>query len=292
MGPKRAALLRQSLRELGFRHTFGLTQLPSAGVYVCAGKAKATLHRSLETQTPAQSSTSHMAATLAAEQNLPSLTADFYDTLGANYESAFGHDEGLTKFIHKALSFFKPSSRVLDVGCGTGTPVASTIAQHGHRVTGIDIAPSMVELSRKAVPNGKFEVASMLEYNPKESVDVVLNILSLFMLSREDLEVSMSRKWLDWLVSGGLLCIATIPLDSYNLSKDLYDEDGLCARKIPAHFMGQRFELAHMSKEFWEQLLEKTGFEILHTEDDLFVPPADAKSESEMHFYIIARKKL
>lgn len=233
-----------------------------------------------------------MAATLPAEQNLPSLTADFYDMLGANYESAFGHDEGLAKFIQKALSFFKPSSKVLDVGCGTGTPVASTIAQHGHEVTGIDIAPSMVELSRKAVPNGKFEVANMLEYNLKERVDVVLNILSLFMLSREDLELSMSRKWTDWLVSGGLLCIATIPLDSCNISKDLYDEDGLCARKIPAHFMGQGFEVAHMSKKFWEQLLEKAGFEILHTEDDMFVPPAESKSESEMHFFIIARKKL
>ena len=233
-----------------------------------------------------------MAATLRAEQTLASLTADFYDMLGANYESAFGHDEGLAKFILKALSFFKPSSKVLDVGCGTGTPVASTIAHHGHEVTGIDIAPSMVELSRKAVPNGKFEVASMLEYNPQERVDVVLNILSLFMLSREDLELSMSRKWADWLVSDGLLCIATIPLDSCNISKDLYDEDGLCARKIPAHFMGQRFEVDHMSKKFWRQLLEKAGFEILHMEDDLFVPPAEAKSENEMHFYIIARKKL
>ena len=232
-----------------------------------------------------------MAATLAAEQNPPNLTADFYDTLGANYESAFGHDEGLAKFVQKALSFFKPSSKVLDVGCGTGTPVASTIAQHGHQVTGIDIAPSMVELSRKAVPNGTFAVASMLEYSPEEHLDVVLNILSLFMLSREDLELSMSRKWADWLVPGGLLCIATIPLDSCNVSNDLYDEDELCARKIPAHFMGQKFEVDHMSKKFWQQLLEKAGFEILHTENDLFVPPAEAMSENEMHFYIIARKK-
>ena len=263
-----------------------------------SGKGNATLRRSRETQNVARSSTfsqhsySAMTATLAAEQNLPSLTADFYDTLGANYESAFGHDEGLAKFIQKALSFFKPSSKVLDVGCGTGTPVASTIAQHGHQVTGIDIAPSMVELSRKAVPNGKFEAASMLEYNTKERVDVVLNILSLFMLSREDLELSMSRKWADWLVPSGLLCIATIPLDSCNVSKDLYDEDVLCARKIPAHFMGQSFEVALMSKKFWDQLLEKAGFEILHTEDHLFVPPAEADSESEVHFYIIARKKL
>ena len=233
-----------------------------------------------------------MTVTLPAEQNLPSLTAEFYDALGSNYESAFGHDEGLAKFIQKALSFFKLSSKVLDVGCGTGTPVASTIAQHGHQVTGIDIAPSMVELSRKAVPNGRFEVASMLEYSPKDRVDVVLNILSLFMLSREELELSMSRKWADWLVPDGLLCIATVPLDSCNVSKNLYDEDGLCARRIPAHFMGHSFEVTAMSKKFWEQLVEKTGFEILHTEEDLFVPPAEADSESELHFYIIARKKL
>ena len=217
--------------------------------------------------------------------------ADLYNNLGANYESAFGHDEGLARFVQTFLTFFKPSSNVLDVGCGTGTPVASTVAQQGHHITGIDIAPSMIELSRKAVPSGTFEVANMLEYRPKEPINVILSIFSLFTLSREDLEGSMSRKWAEWLVPGGLLCLGIIALDSCQPPKELYDADLLCARKIPGRFMGQLVEVDLMAKKFWLRLLENVGFEILHTEDDFFEPPLEAKSDNETHFYIIARKK-
>ena len=75
-------------------------------------------------------------------------------------KKAFGHDTGLHNFTKNAFTFFQPSSKILDVGCGTGTSDSSAIAFHGHKVTGIDIAPSMVELSRKAVPGAEFEVAT------------------------------------------------------------------------------------------------------------------------------------
>lgn len=219
------------------------------------------------------------------------LTADFYNALGADYEKAFGHNEGLARFIQKFLTFFKPSSKVLDMGCGTGSPVARKIAEQGHHVRGIDIASSMIELSRKAVPSGTFEVANMLEYTPKEPMDVILNVMSLFAFSREELEGSMSLKWADWLVPVGLLCIGTIALDSFQPPKKLYDADRLCARKIPGRFMGRLIEVDLMAKKFWFGLLENVGFEILHTEDDFFEPPPEAQSDNETHFYIIARKK-
>ena len=234
---------------------------------------------------------STMAAPQVGTPATSSLTADFYNALGADYEKAFGHNEGLARFIQRSLTYFKPSSHVLDIGCGTGSPVARTIAQQGHHVRGIDIAPSMIELSRKAVPSGTFEVANMLEYTPNEPVDVILSVLSLFGLSREELEGSMSAKWADWLVPGGLLCIVTIALDSIQPSKELYDPDRLCARKIPERFMGRVIEVDLMAKEFWIGLLENVGFEILHTEDDFFEPPPEAQSENETHFFIIARKK-
>ena len=231
-----------------------------------------------------------MAMSQSENQGLSTLTADFYNNVGAAYESGFGHDEGLAKFLQIALSFFPTSSKVLDIGCGTGTPVARTIADDGHLLTGIDIAPSMVELSRKAVPEGAFEIAHALEYQPTEPMDVVLNILSLFTLSREELELHMGRKWAEWLVPDGLLCICTVTIEASNIAKELFDADGLCARGIPVRFMGTMIEATLMTKEFWIRLVEKAGFEILHTAEDLFVPSVDAKSDSEMHFYIIARK--
>ncbi|GMU65854.1 MAG: putative methyltransferase [Acidobacteriota bacterium] len=41
---------------------------------------------------------------------------------------------------------------VLDLGCGTGVPVAETLIAQGCRVSGIDAAPSLVEAFRRRFP--------------------------------------------------------------------------------------------------------------------------------------------
>ena len=215
---------------------------------------------------------------------------DFYDSVAAEYEAAYGHSAGLLKFIQKSLSTFKPASKILDVGCGTGAPVAITLAREGHRITGIDLTPSMIELSRAAVPDGNFEVADMLHYESPEQMDVVLNILSLFSLSRQELEV-MTRKWAKWVVADGLLCIGTIAAEFCNPAKEFYSEDGLSAGGLRFQFMGNTVELTLMTKEGWRVILEKAGFDIIHTEEHAFVPPPEAKSDNEIQYFIIAKKK-
>jgi ubiquinone/menaquinone biosynthesis C-methylase UbiE len=37
---------------------------------------------------------------------------------------------------------------VLDLGCGSGMPVARNLVQHGLRVTGVDASPTMIALCR------------------------------------------------------------------------------------------------------------------------------------------------
>lgn len=43
-----------------------------------------------------------------------------------------------------------PPVDVLDLGCGTGS-LSLLLAQRGHRVTGVDLSPNMVELARRKV---------------------------------------------------------------------------------------------------------------------------------------------
>ena len=217
-------------------------------------------------------------------------TVDFYDSVAGEYESAYGHSAGLLTFIQKSLSMFKPTSKILDIGCGTGAPVATTMAREGHKITGIDITPSMIELSRAAVPDGDFEIADMLEYEPKEQMDVVLNILSLFGLSRQELEV-MTHKWAKWVVTDGFLCIGTIAADFCNPAKEFMTEDELSAEGLRFQFMGNSVELTLMTKEGWRVILERAGFDVIHTEEHAFVPPPEAKSDNEVQYFIMARKK-
>ncbi|CAI6342265.1 unnamed protein product [Periconia digitata] len=222
------------------------------------------------------------------------LDASFYSSINSKYEDAFGHDAGLLGFIQAILPSMPPESLVLDVGCGTGNPVATTLAAAGHRILGIDISPAMIELSRKAVPSGTFDVADMRHYTPPEGVqlDAVFNILSLFLLDREGIE-SMSKKWSAWLPDGGLLCICTIPAEDCAPEEKGkgYDADGLCARDIGFRFMGARTFITLFTRKGWAILLEKQGFEIVKTLTEMHLPPEDADSDSESHYFILAKKK-
>lgn len=218
------------------------------------------------------------------------LKAEFYSSLGLKYEDAFGHDLGLLTFVHEAITIhLLPHFNVLDVGCGTGKPVASALAAAGHHVTGIDISAAMVELSRKAVPSGSFEVMDMRDYVPKERPDAVFTILSLFVLSREEIE-EMAGKWASWLEGGGLLFICTIAAEDCDGQGGRYDADGMCSRDIEFRFMGERVKVTLFTREGWVLLLGEKGFEIVSERTEQFVPPKEAESDPEAHYFIVAKK--
>ncbi|KAM3077085.1 hypothetical protein ACMFMG_003446 [Clarireedia jacksonii] len=215
-----------------------------------------------------------------------------FSSLGSNYEDAFSHDTGLHEFLKTALSLLPPSSRIFDAGCGTGRPVSSTLSAAGHHVLGIDLSDKMIELSRKAVPAGTFELGDMRKYVPKgDQFDGVFNILSLFALSREEIE-AMSAKWSTWLKPGGILCICTIPAEAVRpKSSSEYDDDGLCARNIGFRFLGNDVTITLFTREGWRLLLEKNGFEVIIEKEDLFKLAPETDSDDELHYFLIARKK-
>ena len=71
---------------------------------------------------------------------------------------------------------------LLDVGCGSGRFDVALVQDGASRAVGIDFAPKMIEIAeREAEAAGvadrcRFEVAEFLEYDPKETFDVVLAI--------------------------------------------------------------------------------------------------------------------
>jgi SAM-dependent methyltransferase len=99
-------------------------------------------------------------------------------------------------------------STVADVGCGTGT-LAVLLAQAGHRVSGVDLAPRMVEAARaKATEAGV--LAEFVVGDPgrppwaPRSVDVVLGRHVLWAMDDPDQAL---RRWVELLRPGGLLLL-------------------------------------------------------------------------------------
>ncbi|GGL37979.1 class I SAM-dependent methyltransferase [Planomonospora parontospora] len=51
-----------------------------------------------------------------------------------------------------------PGAATLDLGCGEGR-ISRDLSESGHRVTGVDVSPILVEAARQAHPDGRYLVA-------------------------------------------------------------------------------------------------------------------------------------
>lgn len=128
-----------------------------------------------------------------------------YDTVGVPWFGPIA--EGLVAELAP-----EPGERALDVGCGRGAvlaPVAHLVGPEG-RAVGIDLAPDMVrrtaaDLAGLPWVEVLLDDASAPSF-PPQSFDLVASSLVLFFL---DDPASAVRRWLELLVPGGRLGVAT-----------------------------------------------------------------------------------
>ncbi|MEM6848863.1 MAG: methyltransferase domain-containing protein [Pseudomonadota bacterium] len=115
-----------------------------------------------------------------------------YDRVGR----AFAEERVKDLFEKPALDRFRaalPGPRVLDVGCGSGDPIALYLARNGCAVTGLDGARTMVELFRETLPAAQCYHADMRTFDLGEKFDGVLAFNSLFHLTVEDQRAALAR---------------------------------------------------------------------------------------------------
>jgi SAM-dependent methyltransferase len=77
-------------------------------------------------------------------------------------------------------------AKVLDLGCGSGRPVAQHMAELGLRVTGVDSSPTMISLCRERLPDQEWIVADMRQLALGRCFDGILAWDSFFHLSHDD----------------------------------------------------------------------------------------------------------
>ncbi|KAL8683355.1 MAG: hypothetical protein Q9224_006691 [Gallowayella concinna] len=223
-----------------------------------------------------------------------SRSAEFWSNLGLQYERAFSNDPKLVSAVQRWLSHLPPVSHVLECGCGTGVPIACTIANGGHHYYGIDIAAGMIALCQQRVPEGSFQVVNMLSYKPPRLFEGVVASLSFFELSYEE-HVSMARNWFEWLRPGGYCLVCTITdgepvaMDGGygDKSQSAFDWETGCTGGLKASFMGYNFLCTMFTQRGWVRLLQGAGFEIVDVETDLFVSNSQP---DEPRLYVIAKR--
>lgn len=210
------------------------------------------------------------------ESRTPATAAELYNDIGAAYEDAFGHQPGATSALDHLLSLLPAHAKVLDLGSGTGRPVAATVAAAGHDVTGYDVSEKMLGLARTQVPDARFELADIrtLDFDPG-SWGAVLTFFSLLQMTRAEQD-AMVAKSVRWLAPGGYFVMGTVPGDI----------DG-----STGEWMGHWIQASSYPVPVLRQRIESTGLRIVRVDEVQFTPP-DPQAHPEPQVYLTARKPL
>ena len=66
-------------------------------------------------------------------------------------------------WLDRLLAQTHPGDTILDVGCGTGDPIARYIIDRGRRVCGVDFVAPMLEIARSRMPEEQWILGDMRE---------------------------------------------------------------------------------------------------------------------------------
>jgi SAM-dependent methyltransferase len=103
---------------------------------------------------------------------------------------AWAHDRGNRLFERAWLDRFRrlmpPCGTVLDIGCGTGEPIARYLIEQGCDVTGVDSSPEMIAMCKSYFPHRDWHVADMRALSLGYTFNGVLAWDSFFHLRPDD----------------------------------------------------------------------------------------------------------
>lgn len=211
-----------------------------------------------------------------------------FDYLGKRYEDAYADSPNLVEFLESAIKKLPSQARVLDVGCGTGKPVADMLASAGHEVQGIDVSQEMVKIASSQV-SGNFQKADMRTFTPDAPLDAVFVIFSLFQLTPGE-TYSMCYRFSEWLKPGSIVVVGTMPSSSVPPGQSIRDPTWNCVRQLGKPWMDNHTNETFFSEHGWQRLLRRAGFDVKSEAHYEFTPKDSSHKSPETHHLLLARK--
>jgi SAM-dependent methyltransferase len=108
---------------------------------------------------------------------------------GLYQRHALSFDQDRSRALHERhwldrfRGFIPQGGSVLDLGCGSGEPIARYLIENGHSVTGIDSSPSLIGLCEKRFPEHCWQVADMRTLSLAEKFHGIIAWNSFFHLN-------------------------------------------------------------------------------------------------------------
>ena len=156
------------------------------------------------------------------------------------------------KYLDIFIQHLKPGSPVLDVGCGSGYPIASYLMDHGLTVTDIDASKELLKIAENKSPAMHRVYGDIRTVSLPDKYHGIIEWWCLFHLPKIDHGKMISR-FASWLNDGGILEFTSGDSEYESKSSDMLHQE-LCFYSL--------------APEEYEKLLCENNFRILLRESD------------------------
>jgi cyclopropane fatty-acyl-phospholipid synthase-like methyltransferase len=192
-----------------------------------------------------------------------------YDQIAEQWHS----DSRRQPYVDRVLSYvdlvlegLHSGAKVLDLGCGTGNPIARHIVEKGFSLVAVDQSEKMLEIARKIVPKAELIHSDMISVQLADGFGAAIAWDSIFHVKRKH-HAAIFGKLAKSLEHGGRLLLSV---------------GGSGADGFTSEMFGHTFFYSGHEPEVTRKLLEAEGFEIEVWEVD--------DPSSRGHIAVIARK--
>jgi SAM-dependent methyltransferase len=172
-----------------------------------------------------------------------------YEDNAAAWDEARGAELKEGVWIDRFLAHVPAGGRVLDLGCGSGRPVAAYLVERGFRVTGVDSSPSLIKLCRERFPDQEWLVGDMRALDLGRRFDGILAWYSFFHLNFND-QRAMFPRFAAHAKPRAPLIFTSGPQHGEAIGE----------------WQGEPLYHASLSPEEYRRLLDKEGYEVLSFE--------------------------
>jgi trans-aconitate methyltransferase len=186
------------------------------------------------------------------DKRIPPIS-DLYERLAKQYIADRLHVPWNEKsWLDRFLDHLPETRRVLDLGCGAGTPIGKYLLDHDCALTGVDTSPTLIAHCRKHAPQAEWLVADMRHLSLGTQFDGLIAWDSFFHLSHAD-QHSMFQVFDEHAAPDALLMFTS----------------GTEHGEAIGEYHGEPLYHASLAPKEYESLLDRHGFRVLeHVVED------------------------
>ena len=139
-------------------------------------------------------------------KNLATQTKELYERNALAFERQRNKSLFERSWLNRFLSLIPKEGAILDVGCGTGEPIAQYILAQQYEVVGLDVSPKMIELVSHRFPDQKWLCADMRTFSLSQPFEGLISWGAFFHLTPDEQRSTLPR-FIEQLVPGGVLLL-------------------------------------------------------------------------------------